>query len=202
MVPLGEVVFVSALPATVNSLNAEIGQPVGSSAEQNPFGDQGSGGLAVLATSALQIETLVPPADAELLEAGMDVELINDSLGSDPIPGELESLGDQVVQSDDGQDRGLPAVVTADAIPRSWTGANVRVTFTAAATADAVLVVPVAALSSGADGEARVEVLAGDGTVTSVAVTAGLSTEGFVEVTPIGDGQLHEGDQVIVGNNR
>ena len=131
----------------------------------------------------------------------MDVELINDSLGSDPIEAELESLGDQVVQSDDGQDRGLPAVVTADAIPRSWTGANVRVTFTAAATASEVLVVPVAALSSGADGEARVEVLGDDGTLTPVPVKAGLSTEGFVEITPIGDAVLNEGDQVVVGNN-
>ena len=88
-----------------------------------------------------------------------------------------------------------------DPIPRAWTGANVRVTFTAAATPDAVLVVPLPALSSGADGGARVEVLDDDGTITPVPVEAGLSAEGFVEVTPIGDAELNEGDQVIVGNN-
>ena len=198
-VPLGEVVFVSALPATVNSVSAEVGEAVNNTNDQG-FGQPSTSGLAVLATSALQVEALVSPTDGELLEVGMDVELINDSLGSDPIAAHLESLGETVVQSDDGQDRGLPAVVVTDDIPRSWTGANVRVTFTAAATAASVLVVPVAALSSGADGQARVEVLNDDGSLTTVPVEAGLSTEGFVEVTPIGDAVLNEGDQVVVGN--
>jgi multidrug efflux pump subunit AcrA (membrane-fusion protein) len=64
-----------------------------------------------------------------------------------------------------------------------------------------VLVVPVAALSSAADGQARVEVQNDDGTLTSVPVEAGLSTEGFVEVTPVGVAELNEGDLVVVGSN-
>jgi len=137
------------------------------------------------------------------VEVGMDVELLNDGFASDePVAAELTSMGDQVVQSADGEGRGFPGVIEAtDPIPRAWTGSNVRVTFTAAATPEAVLVVPLAALSSGADGDARVEVLSDDGTITPVPVEAGLSAEGFVEVTPIGDAVLNEGDQVIVGNN-
>ena len=200
-VPVGEVVFVSALPATVNTLNAEVGEPVGSGQDDNPFGEQGSSGLAVLATSALRVEVLVAPSDADLVEEGMDVELLNDGFAQDePVRARLASIGDQVVS--DGDDRGFPAVIEAvDPIPRAWTGANVRVTFTAAATPERVLIVPLPALSSGADGEARVEVLAEDGSITAVPVDAGLSAEGFVEVTPIGDAELNEGDEVIVGNN-
>jgi peptidoglycan hydrolase-like protein with peptidoglycan-binding domain len=202
-VPLGEVVFVSALPATVNTLSAAVGEPVGGGQNENPFGEQGSEGLAVLATSALRVEVLVAPSDADLVEEGMDVELLNDGFAQDePVAARLDSIGDQVVQSSDGNGRGFPAVIEAiDPIPRAWTGSNVRVTFTAAATPDAVLVVPLPALSSGADGGARVEVLDDDGTITPVPVEAGLSAEGFVEVTPIGDAELNEGDQVIVGNN-
>ena len=200
MVPLGEVVFVSALPATVNSLSADVGEAVNNTGDEG-FGQPSSNGLAVLATSALQVEALISPTDAELLEVGMEVELINDAMGSDPIVGTLETLGEQVVSSENNEDRGLRAVVTADDIPRSWTGTNVRVTFTSAATSESVLVVPVAALSSAADGQARVEVQNDDGTLTSVPVEAGLSTEGFVEVTPVGDAELNEGDLVIVGSN-
>jgi len=200
MVPLGEVVFVSALPATVNSLSADVGEAVNDT-DDGGFGQPSTNGLAVLATSALQVEALISPTDTELLEVGMEVELINDAVGSDPITGTLESLGDTVVQSDSGEDRGMRAVVTADGIPRSWTGTNVRVTFTSAATSGSVLVVPVAALSSAADGQARVEVQNDDGTLTSVPVEAGLSTEGFVEVTPMGDAELNEGDLVVVGSN-
>ena len=200
MVPLGEVVFVSALPATVNSLSADVGEAVNNTSDDG-FGQPSSNGLAVLATSALQVEALISPTDAELLEVGMEVELINDVLGSDPIVGTLETLGEQVVSSENNEDRGLRAVITADGIPRSWTGTNVRVTFTSAATSGSVLVVPVAALSSAADGQARVEVQNDDGTLTSVPVDAGLSTEGFVEVTPVGDGELNEGDLVVVGSN-
>lgn len=202
-VPLGEVVFVSALPATVNTLNAKVGEPVGGGQNDSPFGEQGSSGLAVLATSALRVEVLVAPSDADLVEVGMDVELLNDGFAQDePVAARLASIGDQVVQSGDGNGRGFPAIVEGiDAIPRAWTGANVRVTFTAAATREPVLVVPLPALSSGADGEARVEVLEEDGTIRPVPVDAGLSAEGFVEVTPTGDAGLNEGDNVIVGNN-
>ena len=127
--PLGEVVFVSALPATVNTLSAAVGEPVGSGQNDNPFGEQGSEGLAVLATSALRVEVLVAPSDADLVEAGMDVELLNDGFAQDePVAARLASIGDQVVQSSDGNGRGFPAVIEAiDPIPRAWTGSNVRV---------------------------------------------------------------------------
>ena len=166
-VPLGEIVFVSALPATVSSLSAEVGETVGETADNDDFGQPGSQGLAVLATSALRVEALIPPSDADLVEVGMEVELLNDGFASDdPVRAELATLGDQVVQSPDGNGRGFPAIIEAiDPIPRAWTGSNVRVTFTAAATPGPVIVVPLAALSSGADGEARVEVLSDDGTI-------------------------------------
>jgi len=197
-VPLGEVVFVNGLPATVSTLNAEVGADVAGT--DNDF-DGASDGLAVLATAALQVEVLVAPSDADLVEVGMEVEL-RDDISGDTVAATLVTLGEQVEAGEGGGgDRGFRAVIEgAEPLPRVWTGRNVRVTFTAAATDSEVLVVPSAALSSGADGLARVEVVGGDGEVTTVAVEPGLAAEGFVEVTPLEGATLEAGDLVVVGN--
>jgi hypothetical protein len=76
--------------------------------------------------------------------------------------------------------------------------ANVRVTIPVKSTGGKVLAVPVAALSSGADGGSRVEVLR-NGKTELVPVTVGLSADGYAQVTPVGDAGLSEGDQVVVG---
>ena len=160
IVPLGEIVFVNALPATVSTLNAEVGQAVGEQATAVPFEPPDSGALAVLATAGLQVEAFVAPSDADLVQVGMDVELL-DEISSDTVAATLTSLGEQVESAENGETRGFRAVIEAvDDLPREWTGRNVRVTFTAAATEGEVLVVPVAALSSGGDGAARVEMSA------------------------------------------
>ena len=202
IVPLGEIVFVNTLPATVSTLNAEVGQAVGDAGDGgSPFGESpDSSALAVLATAALQVEAFVAPSDVDLVQVGMDVELL-DEISSDTVTATLSSLGEQVETADNGEARGFRAVIEAvDEVPREWTGRNVRVTFTAAATEGEVLVVPVAALSSGGNGVARVEKVGDDGAVTVVEVEPGLSAEGFVEVTPLDGSTLQAGDLVIVGS--
>ncbi|WP_433674318.1 hypothetical protein [Microbacterium gorillae] len=83
-------------------------------------------------------------------------------------------------------------------------GTNVRVTIPVGATEGEVLSVPLAALTAGAGGESRVEVVDGDpreGTSAKthlVEVKLGLSAGGFVEVTPT-EGKLEEGDLVVIG---
>jgi hypothetical protein len=203
IVPLGEIVFVNALPATVSTLNAEVGQAVGDPGDGgfNFDGSPQSPGLAVLATAGLQVEAFVAPSDADLVQIGMDVELL-DEISADTVAATLTALGEQVETGDNGDARGFRAVIEAnDELPREWTGRNVRVTFTAAATDGEVLVVPVAALSSGGDGVARVEVVGDDGAVTLVDVEPGLSAEGFVEVTPLDGDTLEAGDLVVVGSD-
>lgn len=194
IVPLGEIVYVDALPATVSSMRAKIGGAV-----QSQGFDGSSEPLAVLATAGLRVEALISPSDAELLTGGLEVELLDDGQSGDVVVGAVVSIGDQILNNEN--DRGIPVVVEAnEPIPREWTGRNVRLTFTGASTVDEVLVVPAAALSSGAGGEARVEVLADDGTVTPVPVEPGLSADGFVEVEPLDGATLDAGDLVVVGD--
>jgi hypothetical protein len=59
--------------------------------------------------------------------------------------------------------------------------------------------VPLAAVSAGADGQARVDVVGANGKATQVNVTAGLSADGFVEITPVEPGAIKQGDLVVVG---
>jgi peptidoglycan hydrolase-like protein with peptidoglycan-binding domain len=80
-------------------------------------------------------------------------------------------------------------------------GNNVKITIAVGETDGEVLAVPLAALTAGAGGEARVEVVdpTGDGTETIlIEVTTGLAADGFVEITPV-EGKLEEDDLVVVG---
>ena len=63
-----------------------------------------------------------------------------------------------------------------------------------------MLAVPLAALSAGADGSSRVEVLLDDDRTELVAVEVGLQDKNrsLVEVTPI-NGSLAQGDLVVIG---
>lgn len=204
-VPLGEAVFVPSLPAAVDRLNAVAGQattvgvPGQSEAEisGSALNPTESSPLLVLSSAGLQVDVSVNPSDRQLLQPGMDVELIEEFSGAS-MSGDLASIGDEPTAADGGGDQIYRAVVVAD-IPRTWSGRNIRVTFIAAATEVPELVVPLAAVSAGADGRARVELLNEDGSTIQIDVIPGLSADGFVAVTPMEDGSLVEGNKVVVG---
>lgn len=201
-VPLGEFVFVPSLPATIDELNAVVGETADASSETatEDGATQSSGAtpLLVLSSAGMQVDVAVNPSDRGVLQAGMAVELL-DELSGQTVNGELESIGDELEGSADGTGQSFTAVVTSEDIPEEWSGRNVRVTFTAAATDGEVLAVPLAAVSTGAAGHVRVEVVRENGTADQVEVSAGLSADGFVAVTPDENGALVEGDGVVVG---
>lgn len=76
-------------------------------------------------------------------------------------------------------------------------GATVRVRFELLDTAEAVLVVPISALFTAADGDVAVVVVDQNGDQRQVPITMGLSSGGFVQIIPEGD-QVREGDHVLV----
>lgn len=74
-----------------------------------------------------------------------------------------------------------------------------KVTIKVGASDGKVLTVPVAAVRTSADGQARVRVQR-DGKLTDIHVKVGLSAAGLVEVKPTdGTASLKRGDQVVVG---
>ena len=87
---------------------------------------------------------------------------------------------------------------------RDYVFSSARIIVDVASTGGEVLVVPVAAVSLGADGTSRVEVERqpvtddGPGLTESVEVEVGLTADGLVEIRPVG-ATLDEGDRVVVG---
>ena len=196
--PASEVVYLSSLPRRVDAVSVKRGSTVS--------------GTSVMTVSGatLQIAGMVSDADAALITAGSAVTIAMPD-GTDA-PGTVHSVGAPVEdpaggESPDGESQQPTegrkrVIVVPDALTEEQRaqlqGANVRVTVPVSATDGEVLAVPTAALTAGAGGEARVEVLTDDGESTLVQVETGLAADGFVEVKAT-DGTLAEGDRVVVG---
>lgn len=199
-VPLGELVFVPLLPATVDSVAAAVGQPAGSgdptvSGGGDPAMSGGGGALIVLSSAGLVVTSEITAGNAGLVAVGDSAQLLDERSGV-VVGGEVTNIG-ALTESTTG---GMVAEVTLSGVadlPPEWSGTNIRVTFVAASTGSPVLVVPELAVSSGSDGQERVEVVGDDGSIREVKVRTGLSTEGKVEVTPMTEGELQEGDKVV-----
>jgi hypothetical protein len=182
-VPRGEIVFVPTLPRRVQKVEAKLGQAAG------------GGALSLTATTA-RIDTSVSEAERETLTTGDEVR-IDDTASNLKFTGSVAAIA-----GDSGTEGALPGTyyVRIDphgVDPKRIEGLNLRVTIPIESTDGEVLAVPVAALVTDAGGTTDVRVRRGD-VYSDVPVTAGLSADGFAEVTPAG-GDLAEGDLVVVG---
>jgi len=191
----GEVVFVPRMPARVQAAVSVLG-PV--DAGGGEFGG-GAAGLVTLAAGDLVVMSAVRAGDEGFVRVGMPVELLDETTGR-VFAGRVESIAETAVLDVSGV-MSRPAVIVADdELPGELAGANLRVTLTAAASEGEVLVVPLAAVSTSADGTTRVSVLDdGAENPVDVEVEVGISADGFVAVTPVNDGELTVADRVVVG---
>lgn len=208
-VPYCEIVFVPSLLATVVAAHST---PDGSAA---PTGDAaapaagggapqggddpnaagaaagGGSGWATLAPGALTIEAGVSAQDAKLLHRGDAVKFADDGGGT-------SGTGTITAIRAKGTDTVLD-ITPARPLAADRRGSDLRVTVATSTTKGAVLVVPTAAVKGRADGGARVTVLDAGGERHDIPVDAGLSADGFVEVTPTDPAHpLTVGDRVVV----
>jgi hypothetical protein len=203
-VPAGEVVFLPDLPVRVDKVKVHLG-------------DTPDGEVATVTSSDVVVRAVVPGADGATLREGMVARLetgdgtrvrgvVAQIGGPDPQQGGAGKGGDGE-KSDGGGGSAAPGdpsapvqLVISVSDPgrlKSEAGGTAKVTIEVGASKGAVLVVPVAAVRTSADGKARVQVRR-DGEIVNMPVTVGLSAAGQVEVTADG-GSLDEGDQVVVG---
>lgn len=210
-VPAGEVVFLPDLPVRVDKVKARLGAA--------PDGE-----VATVTSADVVVQAVVPGTDGAALRKGMTARIetgdgtrvngVVSQVGGSAAPaggakgadGEGDEGGGDEGDGGSGEGSALgdpsapvPVVISVpDPGPlKSQSGLSAKVTVDVGASKGAVLVVPVAAVRTSADGQARVEVLR-SGEVVDVGVTVGLSAAGLVAVTPEG-GSLDEGDQVVVG---
>ncbi|MGW2993776.1 peptidoglycan-binding protein, partial [Streptomyces sp. NPDC001193] len=215
MVPADELVFVKGFPARVDAVKAAVGEAV-------------PDGLLTLSAGAPMIRASLPAHQKDLVKTGMKVQVLSEATGltatgtvasvataptsaaGGAAPGGGTGSGGSGAGAGSGagenaaQDPGGYALtVTPDqALDARLSGQGVRLTVTAASSGDPVLVVPLSAVSAGADGRTTVTVLGKDPGAADarrrVEVRAGMSADGMVQVEPVGGGSLADGDRVLV----
>lgn len=201
MMPMSEMMFVPGLPAQVAQLSAKVGEPV-----RTP--------LITLAAGELTISIKLSPSQAKLVKPNMVANIAAETFG-EGLNGKVRSVGavtsGELVEPSQPESSAanpavpapglpyVPVVVESDsALPPAWAGHDVRVTISAAQTPRPVLVVPLSAVSAGADGRTTVSKVGSGQQITRIEVVTGPSGDGFVAVTAA-DGALNEGDKVVVG---
>jgi hypothetical protein len=188
-VPLGEVVVVPQLPAHISpsAVDVAIGSPL-----PTP--------LITVTAGELVVRASIGPESVEFVRSGMPVELLDEAAGS-TFTGTVVEVGERAVTGPDGT-FGVDVEVRPDqSLPASMLDLNVRVSIVAAATPTPALIVPLAAVSTRADGSTVVSVVRSpdDPQPNDVEVAAGLSAAGEVAVEPLSAGSLRAGHLVVVG---
>ncbi|MFF1409603.1 peptidoglycan-binding protein [Streptomyces sp. NPDC058289] len=200
--PAAEVVFLQSFPARVDSVVAKVGA-------------EATGTAMTLSAGRLVVQAYVPEHQKDLIQAGRAAEIYSEVTGLSA-KGEVTLVSDERSEpgSSTGQAKpGAPApapggqgatgwlveITPSEPLKAELTGQDVRVTVAAASTDGKSLVVPITAISSGADGRTTVTVLDESGERRRVEIRAGTAGDGFVAVTPVVDRSLAGGDRVITG---
>jgi multidrug efflux pump subunit AcrA (membrane-fusion protein) len=183
-VPLDEIVFVPLLPVRVENVAAVVG-------------DIASGPVMSVTDNQLVIDSSLPLDSAQLVKPGMRVAIDEQALG-------IKASGTVTMVETTPGTHGVDGFhiyfrVRVDETPARLEGFSLRLTIPVQSTEGAVTVVPLSAVSLSADGTSRVQARSEEsGTPEYVVVELGLSSNGFVEVTPV-DGTLKPGQLVLVG---
>ncbi|MGH1504929.1 MAG: peptidoglycan-binding protein [Acidimicrobiales bacterium] len=187
--PSNELVFLPSLPSRVQDVFVELGSFP-------------QGALMTITGQSVTITSSVSTSDRALVVEGAEGVMEDEALGIS-LPVRVVFVAANPGGGDLASDRYRVELEPLEEIPSDAIGLNLRVTLPFESTDGTVLAVPLAALSAGADGSARVEVERADGTVELVTVTPGLNSraQGLVEITPI-DGDLAAGDRVVVGREQ
>lgn len=181
-VPLGEVTFLRHLPATVDQIKLSAGKEVGD-------------GTILLATGEVSAVATFATIQTESMSKGNTATIITpDGTAS---PGTVTSI--TALQSEDGNDQTQVTVLPDKPLDKDLEGTTLRVDVSVARAKDETLMVPEAAVVTGADGSSRVRVEEGTQQHRDVPVVVGDAGDGMVAVTPESGAELAEGDLVVVG---
>jgi peptidoglycan hydrolase-like protein with peptidoglycan-binding domain len=183
VVPANEVLFFGSLPLRVDSVRVRRGDSVTTN-------------VMTVSNSRLAIDSSLSLNDAELVRQGARVTIEEPDLGV-RTTGVVAQVADRPGTHKLDPSRVYLEVAPSTA-PVQLVGASVTLTIAVKTTRDAVLTVPVNALSVGADGRSRVERQDAGGQTEYVDVEPGLAAQGLVEVRPV-SGPLAADDLVVVG---
>jgi hypothetical protein len=199
MLPASEVVYLKGFPARVEEVRATVGSQV-------------SGRVMTLSSGRLVVSGFLSRDQHGLVRPGQRVQILSELDGT-TAQATVRSVADTVTRPqsdgqnqdgrsapDDGASQGYAVTVMPDkTLNASLAGQDVRLTIQTAATKAKVLVVPVTAISAGADGITAVTVAEQGDRRRRVPVTTGASGDGYVEVRAAQGARLAAGEKVITG---
>jgi peptidoglycan hydrolase-like protein with peptidoglycan-binding domain len=178
--PAAEVMYAAGLPRRVDEIAVKRGEQV-----------EGT----VMSVSGADIVVVATVRDSEREHLAEDMPAVLDLPTGESVDATITDI------SAAGDGGGYQVEITPDELTAEQVdalrSANVRVTIPVTSTDGDVLAVPLAALTAGPGGEARVEIERG-GEIVLVEVEVGLTADGYAEVVAV-DGDLGEGDLVVVG---
>lgn len=185
-----QVVFLPSFPARVTSVSVRVGSDI-------------TGPAMTLSTGKLTVVAAVNPDVAAQLQPGTRAKIYAEVTG-DEAHGAIAAIQDSppVAYGEvkvDGAAQRYVVVDPSESLNPKLTSQDVRLTIITSSSNGDVLVVPVSAVSAGADGATAVTVVAADASQRRVPVRTGLVGAGEVAVTPQIDNALSNGDRVIVG---
>ena len=191
-VPSGEILFLPRLPVRLTEVKVRPGAPA-------------SGVVGTVADPGLIVNGTVSPDDADLIKVGMRATLLHPA--GDTFAATVSGMGAAVAApreegAPEQEEAGTPIRLEPkdEAKLRPLVGEAFKVSITVGGTGHKVLSVPVAAVYTASDGQARVTVQDQGGRIRDVPVEAGLSTGGFVQITPVEEDAVRAGSLVVVGN--
>jgi hypothetical protein len=193
-VQLGEILFVPTLPERVLAINTRLGAVLPASGATNGSSDAGA---VTLGSGHILVKSSVDAVSASGLEAGMS-GIAHAELSGHSFPVKVRSIAKSSGPTASSAQEQAITLTTVRHVPASLLGQNVGVTITPRTTGRRVLIVPIAAVTTRADGTSYLTVVASSGTRT-VDVRPGLVANGEIAVSPIGPADLAAGDRVAVG---
>jgi hypothetical protein len=226
-VPAGEVVFLPSLPARVSKVAVRPGDRVQSQLAEVTSGALVLAGTADPADVDLLRKGQSATIDVEgadvakgrltaLGAAAKKVIGASGGAGDEGGPAGAEGSGQSPASADEsadsgaaapeggdsgGSDSGTAFVITpADTAALTGSqGGSLRIAVRVGATKGSVLAVPVAAVSTGADGQSRLEVAVDGSRTRLVPVIVGLTALGYAQVSPVEPNAITVDDRVVVG---
>jgi Putative peptidoglycan binding domain len=183
-VPADEILFVPSTPANVDSVTAKRGTPA-------------TGDLITVTNTRLAIDSALSVEDAKLVSVGQPVQISEPDLHVN-ITGTVRQVAEQ--NGTNGVDPGkrFVEIQPSSKAPSTLVNTSVALKIAVKSSKGQVLTVPTNAVSTGADGDQRVQIPVGR-TSRFVKVDVGLQAEGFYEINPRVRGALKPGDRVVIG---
>jgi hypothetical protein len=187
-VPRGEVLFVPTLPEQLVGLDVKLGGTVPS-----------SGTVGQLGSGAIVIEAGAEPGTQTNIQSGQTANIYS-NISNDSVTATVTSVASQPTTnaSSGASTYAITLKPTSPANARQLVGQNVQVTIKTATSRTKTWIVPVAAITTTANGDSFITVMGNSRREVTIRVSPGLVAGGQESVVPM-DGHLREGDVVVVG---